>query len=121
MPTLECPFGKTEQCAVRDEKHIMKGHVASQDFCLGCGTLLAKVFVELVRKYSKEANIMPGSEPKVHILMHGNPLCGFTKEVPRDWPEGHSFLTIHEAMIQLEKITCSHCRLAATKRGESIA
>lgn len=25
----------------------------------------------------------------LHVLHEGLPLCGFTRKVPRDWPEGH--------------------------------
>jgi hypothetical protein len=32
----------------------------------------------------------------VHILYEGLPLCGFSTTVPRDWPEGHRWVTIED-------------------------
>lgn len=29
---------------------------------------------------------------KIHILLHGYPMCGFDMRVPRDWPDGHAWI-----------------------------
>lgn len=46
----------------------------------------------------------------VHVLLHGLPLCGFTKDVPRDWPDGHVW--IHREHItdpEAKKDACKPC------------
>jgi len=43
----------------------------------------------------------PGCEncqpPAVHILRAGWPLCGFSKELPENWPKGHKWVRETEA------------------------
>ena len=29
---------------------------------------------------------------RVHVLHKGLPLCGFTRDIPAEWPPGHSWL-----------------------------
>lgn len=41
----------------------------------------------------------------VHMLYHGYPLCGFTTEIPANWPEGHSWVSVMDA----EHATCPEC------------
>jgi hypothetical protein len=43
---------------------------------------------------------------RVHVLHHGMPICGFASTVPRDWPEGHRWVSI----LDWEKATCGACR-----------
>ncbi len=42
----------------------------------------------------------------VHGLMSGLPLCGFTRELPVDWPSGHEWVD-HQ---HVDYITCPKCR-----------
>lgn len=44
-------------------------------------------------------------EITVHILHHGLPLCGFSKDVPGKWPEGHKWTAIHRP----DHSTCVGC------------
>lgn len=44
-------------------------------------------------------------EPAIHILRHGLPLCRFTERVPKDWPEGHTWVD----ETQVETATCAPC------------
>jgi hypothetical protein len=42
---------------------------------------------------------MVGDEPDgicIHILRHGFPLCGFSDDVPVNWPEGHLWLGLDD-------------------------
>jgi len=52
-------------------------------------------------------------EAVVHVLRFGIVLCpakdGLLKSVPRDWPEGHKWVSIVEA----DKATCESCRSIA--------
>jgi hypothetical protein len=48
----------------------------------------------------------------VHILHHGLPLCGFSHELPRDWPPGHKWVGKDEA----ELATCALCQDRANQR-----
>jgi hypothetical protein len=41
----------------------------------------------------------------VHVLHHGQPLCGFHRGVPRDWPDGHWWV----ANADREEATCTTC------------
>ncbi len=47
----------------------------------------------------------------VHVLEKGYPLCGFSSELPRDWPEGHKWTGLND----LEPATCLECRAAAAR------
>lgn len=54
-----------------------------------------------------------------HVLRHGFPLCGFSKEVPREWPEGHRWCRPEEVeRIDPEKgRLCTGCKLGLTVGG----
>lgn len=41
----------------------------------------------------------------VHILYQGLPRCRFSTEVPRDWPEGHQWVSDADA----DQATCQEC------------
>jgi len=41
----------------------------------------------------------------VHVLRQGLPLCGFSTEVPANWPPGHTWT--HED--DCEHVTCPEC------------
>lgn len=45
----------------------------------------------------------------VHGLLAGLPLCRFTDEVPRDWPEGHVWTELGDT----EHMTCAECKSRA--------
>jgi len=45
----------------------------------------------------------------VHLLWHGLPLCGFTLEMPCDWPDGHVWTTLRS------EVSCTGC---ARRAGE---
>jgi hypothetical protein len=45
----------------------------------------------------------------VHALRYGFPLCRFSSDVPRDWPEGHRWTNIDDT----EHITCAECKTRA--------
>ncbi len=50
-------------------------------------------------------------EMVIHAMYSGYPLCGFSDELPRDWPTGHGFVPYYEIM----KITCPECRPEAER------
>lgn len=56
----------------------------------------------------------------VHVLNHGLPLCGFTREVPAEWPEGSKWVGLEDAQGKYrDDVTCPGCRekvRAATNR-----
>jgi hypothetical protein len=54
----------------------------------------------------------------VHILKSGLPLCGFTRDVPRDWPDGHKFVSIME---DRSPANCTECIAAAPPAPEQAA
>ena len=43
--------------------------------------------------------------PRVHILLRGLPLCGFSYKLPVDWPPGHKWVGLDES----NDATCLHC------------
>jgi hypothetical protein len=38
----------------------------------------------------------------IHVLHEGRPLCRFSPELPRDWPEGHACISASELPRELE-------------------
>lgn len=46
------------------------------------------------------------SQPAVHILRQGQPVCGFTFSLPVDWPEGHRWVGVDEFAL----VTCAGCK-----------
>ena len=50
-------------------------------------------------------------EMVIHAMYSGYPLCGFSDELPRDWPAGHGFVSYS----QIVKITCPECRTEAER------
>jgi hypothetical protein len=44
----------------------------------------------------------------IHGLSCGLPLCGFSDEVPANWPDNNLWVPSHEE----EKITCEQCKEA---------
>lgn len=42
----------------------------------------------------------------VHVLMSGFPLCGFSQALPRDWPDGHRWVSIAHP----DQATCPGCK-----------
>ena len=58
----------------------------------------------------------PGCEhcrppPAVHVLHRGSPLCGFSRKVPGEWPPGHRWVRVEEAMD-------ASCRACVDQIGE---
>lgn len=47
----------------------------------------------------------------VHALLHGQPLCKFSREMPREWPTGHVWTGVEN----LENINCPPCKAEAEK------
>lgn len=54
-----------------------------------------------------EAGLVDDVEPTftVHILATGLPLCGFSTGVPKNWPEGHKWVSITDP----EDANCQKC------------
>lgn len=50
----------------------------------------------------------------VHILYHGQPLCGFSSEVPAHWPSGHLWVCVEDK----ERATCPECKKELTAKLE---
>lgn len=46
----------------------------------------------------------------VHVLHHGLPLCGFSRELPTSWPLGHVWLRAED---ERHRISCGRCRARA--------
>jgi len=44
----------------------------------------------------------------IHILKHGLPLCGFTREPPVAWPAGHAFIGFTHPEAK-EQADCDDC------------
>jgi hypothetical protein len=54
------------------------------------------------------------SKPVVHILRHGFPFCGFSDEVPKDWPPGHTWISFDDALegdeaLRVAAFVCQPC------------
>ena len=47
----------------------------------------------------------------VHALLYGQPLCGFSTGVPRDWPPDHKWTQVSD----LGNINCPGCKDEAEK------
>lgn len=45
----------------------------------------------------------------IHVLVHGLPICGFSHELPCNWPLGHKWVRAEEH----SDATCSSCRKLA--------
>lgn len=45
----------------------------------------------------------------VHILVHGQPVCGFSYELPCNWPIGHKWVRAEEH----SDATCNTCKKVA--------
>ena len=45
----------------------------------------------------------------VHVLQHGLPLCGFSKDVPASWPGGHVWTSVDN----VSDVTCLPCKKEA--------
>jgi hypothetical protein len=46
--------------------------------------------------------------PIIHALWHGFPLCGFSRDVPKNWPGGNCWIAARDA--EPSNITCEGCR-----------
>ena len=58
---------------------------------------------------------MNNSKDEIHALLHGRPLCGFSSDVPTNWPLGHLWTDSRD----VKNITCPGCREAAEKLQRS--
>lgn len=47
----------------------------------------------------------------IHILFHGLPICGFSREVPANWPEGHKWISIDDRELH-QHLNCEGCKQA---------
>lgn len=56
----------------------------------------------------------------IHLLAHGRPLCGFTDELPRDWPKGHKwesyFDWVADKAMPVRGNHCTDCLAEAEER-----
>ncbi|OGY99349.1 MAG: hypothetical protein A3B13_02950 [Candidatus Liptonbacteria bacterium RIFCSPLOWO2_01_FULL_45_15] len=51
----------------------------------------------------------------IHGIQSGLPLCGFSHDVPKNWPNGHTFVLFYD----VENMTCSSCRQEARRLQEA--
>jgi hypothetical protein len=51
----------------------------------------------------------------VHILRYGRPLCGFSDDIPRDWPDGHMFVSFGGSE---DDVTCGGCKATSANLRE---
>jgi hypothetical protein len=58
---------------------------------------------------------MNNPEGEVHTLISGRPPCGFSDDVPGNWPPGHRWTDYRD----VKNITCPDCREAAEKLQRS--
>jgi len=52
----------------------------------------------------------------IHILDAGLPLCGFTQDIPRDWPEGHRWIGRKEVDGYQSPPCCPRCFLSPRRK-----
>jgi hypothetical protein len=45
----------------------------------------------------------------VHALQGGQPLCGFSQDIPANWPSSHAWTEVDD----LENINCCACKSKA--------
>lgn len=81
--------------------------------------ILMRVGLDLVdfleRQVSKRTTwisffVKVGQTPTIHALLHGSPLCGFSRDMPFFWPERHFFTQIED----IGNISCPCCNSIAT-------
>lgn len=49
----------------------------------------------------------------VHVLLRGQPLCGFSEKLPMDWPAGHRWVrSLDELPRFWAPLACAGCRAA---------
>lgn len=56
------------------------------------------------------------SSPTIHLLVGGRPACGFSDDVPSNWPAGHVWLDDTAS----ESVTCPQCRVRCPSRPRRI-
>lgn len=81
---------------------------------------LDRMACELARREDIEQP--PGPLRCIHFLHHGLPLCGFTREIPLNWPSGHRWVRVDDAEAGAHPLMCQVCLALAcmtesTKRG----
>lgn len=54
---------------------------------------------------------------RIHFLHFGQPLCGFSNEVPRDWPPGHCWAGLDDNEAKANPLACQACLAVARKTG----
>lgn len=54
------------------------------------------------------------SSQTVHALLHGQPLCGFSTDVPASWPHSHVWTDVSD----LKNINCSGCKQKAEEMAQ---
>lgn len=45
----------------------------------------------------------------VHVLRHGLPLCGFSREMPALWPQGHRWVRREDVATLQAELKCQAC------------
>lgn len=51
----------------------------------------------------------------VHILHYGQPLCGFSSDVPAKWPLGHRWVPVTDK----NRATCPFCKTKSTEKRKT--
>lgn len=54
--------------------------------------------------------------PTVHVLLYGRVLCGSVHGLPKDWGDGHRWVSV----IDRQLATCAACKSAAEQIAEAI-
>jgi len=44
----------------------------------------------------------------VHALEHGQPLCRFSRDIPVNWPDGHTWISVQDRQ-HVKNVTCLSC------------
>lgn len=105
-------------CALdSQDERVRKDNVTSEPDLIDCPTCLSsmKSALDILTKMFPRAETAD-TEKVIHVLHEGMPLCGFSSEVPRDWPRGHSWIGI-DTMIVGGVDECVACReVAGTAR-----
>lgn len=77
----------------------------TQDEARGFAGRLDRMACELARRLDGE----PSPKMRIHFLSGGLPLCGFTREQPHRWPDGHCWAHPDDAEAKANALMCQMC------------
>lgn len=72
------------------------------------------------RSHERHVDGAQGAPHCVHVLDRGLPLCGFSRDLPKDWPDGHVWVRANDRSKVKVRNRCRTC-FGAADQQEAIA